>query len=269
MARRRPQFPKTSGSASITGVLIYDGPSMLTGEHIVCILTFGSLNKKTGGMAQTTILRPDVTPGGARSCGADVAMCGFCPQRPFLGGGCYVSPKALSSAWQKLQQPSPYGYPSVPYGMLDSGLFDGLNIRIGTYGDPAAVPLRIWLKLLGGAIGGWTGYTHLWRDFPDFKDFCMASVDSPEEAVQAQRRGWRTFRTRPVSGHTPLLEGEFICFASPEHPKARKLQCYECLLCSGTRGRVVDPFYHPVIVAHGARKKRHVSLGGLSGWLEE
>ena len=66
-------------------------------------------------------------------------------------------------------------------------------VRLGTYGDPAAVPASIWSDLVAYSDGH-TGYTHQWRTSPGLRGLCMASVDSEEEAIEAWALGWRTFR---------------------------------------------------------------------------
>lgn len=253
-----------------SGGVIYSGPSMLErGVDVACIMTFTSSNAKTGGMRQTTIIRTDLNPWDARTCGRDKTVCGSCPQRPFLGGGCYVSMQSLLSIWDKLNRLPPYGYPLVPFDMLGNRFFEGLTVRIGTYGDPTAVPIRVWYKLLGtGNLAGWTGYTHQWRNFPDFKTFCMASVDSKAEAEEASSLGWRYFRSRPWDSSEKLLPHEFICPAANESPlpKHKRLHCADCRLCGGTEGRSGKSAGNPVIKAHGTCQKRHKSLNGLALW---
>src|SRR5262252_2239364 len=64
-----------------TGFVIYDGPSLLTGEPIVCIATLHSDNRKTGDMLQTWILLRDRDPIAGSRSGADRAICGDCPSR--------------------------------------------------------------------------------------------------------------------------------------------------------------------------------------------
>ena len=46
-------------------------------------------------------------------------------------------------------------------------------IRLGSYGDPAAVPIEIWDNLCSVAAN-YTGYTHQWATCdPNLKNYCM------------------------------------------------------------------------------------------------
>ena len=67
-------------------------------------------------------------------------------------------------------------------------------IRLGSYGDPAMVPIDVWMDLLSMASNH-TGYTHQWRD-PDkqaYKSILMASVDTLQDITDATELGWRQF----------------------------------------------------------------------------
>jgi hypothetical protein len=74
----------------------------------------------------------------------------------------------------------------------------------------------------------------------------MASVESLDEALEAQALGWRTFRVAPA-GEKPA-RGEFGCPAAAENGK--RLQCSDCLGCNGSNGRPGRA--SPMIWAHGA-----------------
>lgn len=122
------------------------------------------------------------------------------------------------------------------------------HVRVGTYGDPAAVPLSVWAAMLR-STRGFTMYTHLWRTCDQgLAEFAMASVDSPEEQQEAQERGWRTFRTR--FGHEALMPNEMVCPASEEALKRQK--CCDCLLCDGFKGEILDKRKNIAIIAHGS-----------------
>jgi hypothetical protein len=124
-------------------------------------------------------------------------------------------------------------------------LFRGRVIRLGAYGDPAAVPPSVWRGILSVA-SGWTGYTHAWRDCdPAYREWCMASCETATQTRQAWERGWRTYRVH-LPGEDPLA-GEFVCPASAEAGK--RLTCQECKACDGALpgGRHVSP----TIAAHG------------------
>lgn len=217
------------------GYVLYEGPSRLGDRaNIVVIATgFGtrSKNVKTGSMIQTYILRSDVSPVVAVKTGADVAICGDCVHRGdgISGHGrtCYVNvgqgPYSVWRAWRAGRYPVLEG--------LNGGweLFRGRKVRLGSYGDPAAVSALLWANVVRYAAG-WTGYTHQWRNSPALRHYCMASVDSPEEHGLAVALGWRTFRVA-LPGQDERLAKEVRCPASAEAGK--RLKCETCLACSG------------------------------------
>lgn len=225
------------------GFVFYDGPSMLDGSPIVGIAVLHSENSKTGDMVQTYIIRSDMSPVEAQQTGADEGICGNCPSRPFLDGDCYVtvaqSVQSVHYAWVR------GAYPLLPPSEVAQHIADR-EVRIGAYGDPAAIPFRFWLALIFQARGH-TGYTHQWERFPEFRGMLMASVDSPEEAMDAHAKGWRTFRVS--RGLLTPLNREFVCPASPEGGHRR--QCRTCLACDGGS----PPQASVVIFVHGVRAK--------------
>jgi hypothetical protein len=176
------------------GVTLYRGPSMLDAKaEIVCVLLFGSRNRKTGALDQTYILRADMHPQEALVTGRDGAICGGCPWRPqwhdgrtFTGRACYVDLRITGAVWKGWRRGL---YPPAE-DVYATGR--GRAIRLGTYGDPAAVPFDVWVRLLRDAEQ-WTGYTHQWRaeKVSPLRRYCMASVDSAAEERAAQGRGWR------------------------------------------------------------------------------
>jgi hypothetical protein len=125
----------------------------------------------------------------------------------------------------------------------------GRHVRLGAYGDPAAVPAAVWRALVSHASGH-TGYTHQWRNpaAAPLRDLCMASVDSADELHAAQSDGWRTFR---VTGAHEIFEpGEIECASD-----ARGIACADCLACDGaTIGRLEQASI--AITVHGSRASR-------------
>ena len=223
------------------GIILYTGPSLL--DHsapIVCIATGlkkASANAKAGGLIQTYIFRADMSPLAALETGHDSAICGTCIHRPRLvwnperrawtkPRSCYVNigqaPLAVYRAFKR-------GAYARPDDAAIGELLAGRKVRLGAYGDPAAVPLHRW-NLYTSTAKAWTGYTHAWRTAsPLYSLYCMASVESESEAQAARALGYRTFRVRPAGA--AVAHGEAQCPASKE--SGRKLQCADCMACNG------------------------------------
>lgn len=235
----------------MNGFVFYRGPSMLDGAPIVAILTGlekGSRNTKTGGgLLQTWIIREDQTPVEAIHSGADASICGACPHRGTIvdgrnvGRSCYVTvfqaPLVVYKAFKRDV------YPTVtPQDAAE--LVSGRMVRLGAYGDPAAVPFHVWSSLLS-KVSGKAGYTHQWRAFPELAEYCMASCDNVSDHAQAKLLGFRTFRVRNVS--EPTLAREVVCPASKE--AGAKISCDACKACGGHSAKAKADI---VIMAHGA-----------------
>ena len=218
------------------GVVLYDGPSKIDGEPIIaiaCRITEASNNGKTGAMVQTFIMHRDIAPNIALKTGDDSSVCGDCPLRPIHKGDvrCYVRVyQAPLSVWNAYHR-GRYAVPGVDFdAKLLPELFAGLAFRLGSYGDPAAIPSRIW-KTATRRVKNRTGYTHQWRKRigVGLKGLCMASADNESDVATANVKGWRTFRVRKHSA--PVLESESVCPASSEG--GRRTQCDSCFLCKG------------------------------------
>jgi len=235
-----------------TNRVIYRGPGRINGAPIVVVAVVSSANSKTGNMVQTYILTDaDTMPLQAVRKGLDVAICGDCRHRgtydavsdTYRDRTCYVN---LGQGARMVADGLVRGiYPDIS-GDADAiaALAAGRMVRLGTYGDPAAVPGEVWLALLSHAAGH-TGYTHQWRtDAADaLRPILMASADSEADAAEARAAGWRYFRVAMPS-HAAKLAGEARCPASKEMGK--RMQCSDCLACSGSGKRASI-----VIQAHG------------------
>lgn len=237
-----------------TGVILYRGPSLLDGAPVVAIanrITTASDNAKTGAMVQTFIIRSDVAPMDALRSGADASICGDCRHRPALNGSCYVNVgKSVSSVFGALQR-GRYAEPGKDYcPSILPDLLAGETVRLGTYGDPAAVPFQVWRAATVRAAAV-NGYTHQWArpEFAVFRLLCMASVDSEQEAREARAAGWRTFRVKAAAD--PKLEREVTCPASKE--AGARTTCEDCRACGGLSAKARAGI---VINAHGATAKR-------------
>ena len=221
----------------MAGYILYEGPSRLDGAPIVVIATgFGaaSRNAKTGDMIQTWIIRTDTAPHSAQKSGHDTSVCGQCPLRPANrdnrdGRGCYVKTfQAPRSVYESYHRGI---YPKLP----DVGLFADKIVRIGSYGDPAAAPQKVWRDILQVARQN-TAYTHQWQRFSALRHYAMASVESPELRDRAKAKGYRTFRTKQP--HDPVLPGETVCPASKE--AGARTKCANCRLCGGSAIKAKD-----------------------------
>lgn len=252
---------------------IWRGKSKLDGQEIVVIATADSKNEKTGDMVQINILRADVHPTEAQRSGLDKSICGDCRFRPTMmwkareeGADpakqdvCYVvtmhGPGASWKAWKNGGHSDPKHISYVTDRLYDT------PIRFGAYGDPSAVPLHIWHKILNKSMAKWTGYTHQWKNpkFDVLKYFLMASCDSVEDAKLAQSMGWRTF-TAVMDGDEPP-EGSMLCKNSEYGT-----QCADCLLCDGKRFDDNDTRKSIWLHAHGKvqemRRRRRDEKGKL------
>ena len=235
------------------GIIIYQGPSQLDGKPIIAIangIKNKSENSKVGEMIQIWIMKSDINPILANKLGYDFSVCGNCKHRDF--GSCYVNlalaPNEVFKAFHRQRY--------VKYTTDMIGYFENKNIRLGSYGDPAAVPIEIWDNLCSVAAN-YTGYTHQWATCdPNLKNYCMGSVDSIKEQHKATGMGWRTFRIR-LEGEN-VLNNEFICPASKERGKL--LDCTECGACSGLK---VENRRSVCIKAHGLDHKIKKFIAGM------
>jgi len=239
----------------ILGYIAYEGPSEIDGAPIVVIvnkINDASKNGKTGNIVQSFIIRSDVNPVQALQNGADASICGQCEHRPLLARAsgkvpCYVQvAKSVLAVYN--------AYLRGRYVRADAATIAralaGKVVRIGTYGDGAAAPVRMWTQITRYAAGV-RGYTHQWQndnfDHAAWSPLAMASADTLEQAAMANLYGMRVFR---VSVGVDRQPGETVCPASAEG--GRKSTCAKCTLCSGTRIQARDV----VIADHAAGHDR-------------
>ena len=166
-------------------MLLYQGKSKIDDSPIVAIATSikgKSANDKTGDMVQIWILRSDIEPTHAQKTGEDYSVCGGCPLRPANSGGCYVNvgqaPLSVYRAFKRGKYPQWTGQPFTK------------PVRLGAYGDFAALPADVVDNIVKACEKGFTGYTHDWKKSPHLKSCCMASVHSYDEKTQAQDLGF-------------------------------------------------------------------------------
>ena len=252
------------------GIILWQGKSLLDGKRIAVVATgvFGkSENVKTGDMIQTYIIRSDMHPMFARRMGEDFSICGDCKHKE--QSTCYVNLcHGPIGVFHALVEGS---YRHMQDGDLD--LFKDRYVRIGSYGDPAAVPYEVWNDICMAAKG-FTGYTHQWNNKktdPRLKNICMASVDSivgyNKEYEKAKLAGWRTFRVfaddKGVKVHDVKQDDEIVCPASKE--AGVLTDCQKCNLCCGlnkANGKNVVINHHADSEVMGSlwRRDRYITI---------
>jgi len=215
--------------------IIYKGPSLLDGKPIVAIATWSNRNTKTGAVVQTYILRSDINPLEASKTGEDFSICGDCTMRGEVnddpkrkqakGRRCYVNLGQGVLIVYKSFLRGVYAMANTKAGRNTLGR--ARFVRVGTYGDPAAVPAFIWEQLLAEA-DTFTAYSHQsgWRP-----DIAMQSADNKAEALDHWKAGRRTFRVIADLGELDKTN-EALCPASKE--AGRRVQCTACKLCKGS-----------------------------------
>ena len=208
-------------------MIFYEGPSQLDGSDIVGIITTNSRNRKTGPVLQSWILNATTPPIEKNS---DHGICGNCPVK----NACYVT---------KFQAPlNVYkAYKKGGYQPLSKHKLHNQILRLGAYGDPAAIPISIWKDLTKHTIDH-VGYTHQWRTCdPEFKNLCQASTESVSLTEEANKLGWKTFRIK--NPEDERQKNEVICLN-----ESKGYTCQQCGLCNGTKANVA-------VTIHGAKHK--------------
>lgn len=243
---------------------VWTGPSRIEGSPLVVLVTGlkGSSNTKTGNMVQSYILRSDMDPLQALRTGSDTAICGGCVHKArsydgktWTGRSCYVrvdtAPLGIYRAWKR------GNVPRVTLSEL-SELTRGRMVRLGTYGDPASVPLAVWDAYTAHATG-WTGYTHQAanKNLRDVLKYCQLSADSPSDSLAARASGIGSFRV--LAQGENALPFEMVCPASKEAGKVK--QCIACKACTGLDGANVVINSHGIGAGHlNPSKRRTLTL---------
>ena len=215
--------------------IIYKGQSLLDGKPIVAIATYSDRNTKTGKVLQTYIIRADISPLEASKSGEDFSICGDCKfrgtpttdpvRKQAVKRDCYVNLGQGPTIVFKSYMRGVYPMANNRADRTDLGF--GRVVRIGTYGDPAAVPSWVWDQLLTGCESH-LAYSHQSGFRPDI---AMQSADTEAQAVAHWNNGARPFRV--ITDIGDLVKGkEILCPASKE--AGRRVQCNACKLCGGT-----------------------------------
>lgn len=239
---KKPVTPKAKG------YVLYNGPSALNGKPIVAIATMDTTNVKTGNMVQVWILSNEgLKPTEATKQGLDVSVCGGCKHRQGIGGACYVNlgqaPRAVYEGYQR----GIYSHDLDSFYMA----IQSRKVRLGAYGDPAALPECIVDEIAQQALGV-TGYTHQWRSkrFQWALKYCQASVDSMHEVELLQRIAPKAGYFRVTSGDT-MLQNEIQCLSD-----THGISCLDCGKCDGKGQKIV-------IGVHGSLANRFVEANDI------
>lgn len=230
-------------------IKFYEGPSLLDGSPIVGLATTSvSTNVKTGDVIQTYIIRSDIDPHSATKTGDDSSVCGDCPLRPSETGVCYViTVRGPNAVYRAYMNKGAEDLSAIPKEKIKK-LFRGRSIRLGSYGDPAAIPLAAWDKLVAYAAT-WTGYTHQWRQCEQgLSRYCQASCDKPSEVIEANQLGWGTYLVIPKEAKGQRQIGGKNMIVCPYYKIG--VQCNRCHLCNGQSKRNI--YVH----AHGSNANK-------------
>lgn len=129
---------------------------------------------------------------------------------------------------------------------LDYTKMRGRIIRIGAYGDCSSLPYE-YVEKITKIASGFMNYTHGYKNCDQrFKNIAMASCETIDDALDAQSKGWRTFRV--IMPNEPLLENETLC----PNSKNANITCNMCLKCNGANGKSKQNI---VVVRHGLSHK--------------
>ena len=162
--------------------------------------------------------------------GADVGICGDCPHRGNKGIGrtCYVTlphgPNSVYRSWSEGRVRT-----VEPADLAPLLRFRGL--RLGAYGDPAAVPVEVWEPMIRAAAYH-VGYTHQWANpiGESLRPYVMASCDSMAQLAAAESAGWRGFLVVGAEDPAPKMRR---C-PSDTTLQSTPVSCSVCRACSGS-----------------------------------
>jgi hypothetical protein len=229
------------------GFVMYEGPSLIGQGDIAVLATLQCANEKTGNMVQVWIVPKGTGTLEAVQAGQNSAACGSCPLQgsPYTqtikrrsgkteqitrlrNRVCYVNLGRLDATVGKAYIRGRY----APYNRrIHERWLKGRNVRLGAYGDPAAMPDHL-IEYLVSVGSGHTGYSHqlFWieRQRADMlARHLMVSCHTLAQHEEAVRRGWRPF--------TVISEKQSPPVGAVECPfYTHGVQCDTCQLCQGT-----------------------------------
>jgi len=213
------------------GHIVWEGASLINGAPILVLLTGTvrpSSNRKTGWMLQTWIIPKECHPTEAIQTGQDESVCGSCVLRGNLGKNriCYVNQMSLGQIYK--------AYKAGQYTPLHTThRLSGRDLRIASYGEATALPFKVWQNLICYSRIH-TGYTHRWRECDSqWLGHLQASVESVQDKLEANSKGWFTFRIK--RSDEPKEPDEVIC---PASLNPGVVTCQDCGLCNGKQRNI-------------------------------
>jgi len=223
-------------------------------EIILVVYGFSGINnRKLGPMIEASVFVAAEKPSTAADDGRDSAVCGDCPGRPTNWGYCYVQiPVEVDKTWEAARD-LPADLKLAYAQIRDSGW----PIRLGVYGDAAAVPFEIVEALVQATATEdgklrYSGFTHQWSH-PNFDHrhlkYLAPSVEFVAEREELKQHFPTVMTYRIVRNAEEMLAGEIKCKGGVE-PEADK--CCECMSCGGTEGIARRD---RVVVVHGVARK--------------
>lgn len=170
----------------------------------------------------------------------DKANCLDCPysynQNEGKSGGCYVHKgyqglgiRAMVKRLSKMSIPD-FNQEHFNSFIAYASSYNIELTRLGAYGEPALLPLRVVGKLTR-ISKGYTGYTHQWGkpEVKGYSKYLMASTHSRFETSAANSLGFRAFQSAETKDSKMA-----VCPASKEFT-GKKKTCVECAACNGTQ----------------------------------
>lgn len=211
-------------------------------RNVVIVAKYNANNKKTGLMVQISIL--DTSLNLRKIDGSEENGQGCSRPQCSAFDGCYVRSffAHVGSIDKNLNDYRAGTLPKMNWVSF-MALINGLDVRLGEFGDPAAMGLR-YVEEIARRARKHTGYTHRWKSCDqDLRFFLMASVENQPDYDLARKMGWKCFYV----GGNPVKGDVMQC--PNEGPSG--LLCNQCGLCKGANAK-----FSISIEPHGQQKKK-------------
>jgi hypothetical protein len=115
-------------------------------------------------------------------------------------------------------------------------------LRGGAYGNHSAAPFEVTQQLIeAGGHNGWCLYVHDWKTCDQrFRHVAMASCETVEQAIEADRMGWRYYLAILEEESEEALAALAAAGVKPSRcphraDDPRTPLCVDCRLCDGKR----------------------------------